>query len=368
MTIRRGRQPSLGLEMMNLFSKFDIPDPNSGTTVRDPIRKQAFHNEIGKALDLSLNNESRLHGWRVQGLFEAVIVGLGEIKMIKEEDVGGFYFDDRDGGLKLPDFRVIRKDGEHLLVEVKGVSPSGRLKPQRMREQDMAEQRRYAQLTNARLVFAHYWSVLNMWSLVDSSVFELKNDHYVLSLESAMYANELGLLGDASIGIEPPLVFSLVAGDGPQSERSVSPDKVEYGFTVKDVELNSAGHVLTDPLEKKIAWFLMQYGRWQPNQETVVVDGRLVRVNWTFEPELADDEQREIITRQGLVIVGPLSSMYSQLYNEATLTESGELRSVRHEANPGALSELIPTDYWDNEDRVLGLWKFIQEPTKNGQL
>jgi hypothetical protein len=54
--------------------------------------------------------------------------------------------------------------------------------------------------------------------------------------------------------------------------------------------------------------------------------------------------------------------MYSSLYNEATLTESGEVRAIRHEPDPGMLSKLIPADYWVRANSSLAIWKFTMTP------
>lgn len=58
--------------------------------------------------------------------------------------------------------------------------------------------------------------------------------------------------------------------------------------------------------------------------------------------------------------------MYSTLYNEATLTDAGELRSLRHEPDPGSLAALIPADYWDRATRDLPIWKFRFRPNDDG--
>lgn len=367
MVVRRGRLPSAALEALNLFSRFDSPTSGTNTTVRDPARRQDFQELISAALDQSLDNESRLHGWRVQGLFEAMIVCLGGIRLIKEEDTGNYYFDDASGDIKLPDFRIVRTDGEHLLVEVKGVGPKDMVKPQRVRAQDLEQQLRYAELTGARLVLAHYWSALNRWTVVDPNALEHRDSQVLLPIEAAIKANELGLLGDAQIGTEPPLVFSLLADASQQTRRTLGADEQQIGFTVGEVEFASAGRILTDPVEQRIAWFLMLHGSWDTTEEPEIENGRLVKVKFVCVPPGADDDQAaEAIARQGCADVGSLSSMYSTLYNEATLTDTGELRSLRHEPDPGSLAALIPADYWNRTTRDLPIWKFRVRPNDDG--
>lgn len=77
-------------------------------------------------LEESLANQRRLHGRWTQDLFQAVLVSLDDIRMIKDEDAGTFFFDQDQPELKLPDFRVVCGDDEHLLVEVKNVAKAFR--------------------------------------------------------------------------------------------------------------------------------------------------------------------------------------------------------------------------------------------------
>lgn len=358
-----GRKPAGDLDALDLFSRMDVPASGTATTVPSPERRERFHNKLNATLDQSLSNPSRLHGWRVQGLFEAMIVSLGAVRMIKEEDAGRYFFDAADA-VRPADFRIITAAGEHLLVEVKGVNPSDDTKPQRIRNQDLDPLLRYAELTGARLLFAHYWSAINLWSLVDAfALARLDERRRVLNFESAMMANELGLVGDAQIGTEPPLTFSLIADPAGQ-EHDDRGARTEIRFRVGAVELASAGRVLTDLQQQKIAWFLMLHGQWLPTEQPVIEDGRLVRIDHVFRPVVPDDKEfAEAISDQGFALVGSLSSMYSNAYNDVTLTEDGEIRMLRHEPDPGALAALVPSDYWDNrESDALPIWRITQDP------
>jgi hypothetical protein len=49
-------------------------------------------------------------------MFEAMAVSLGEIEILKQEDAGHIYADEK---LRLPDFRLVLSDGSQMLVEVK---------------------------------------------------------------------------------------------------------------------------------------------------------------------------------------------------------------------------------------------------------
>jgi len=348
------RQPVL-LESLQLFSQLDTEDTDSA--IQAVSRRQAVLEQIRQGLDKSLVNEARLHGWRVQSLFEAVIVGLGSVQLIKTEDAGGCYFDDGLGKIKIPDYRLIRRDGEQLLVEVKNVEPTTFPQPQSVRKSELDRMQRYAELTGARLVLAHYWSMMNLWTVVDPRALTQEGERLLLDPEQAMKANELGQLGDALIGSRPPLVLSLVAdSDKDRSVRPACNDEQEVRFTIAATELSSAGHVLTDPVEIGIAWFLLNYGGWAGHEELGVTDDGLPeRLEFVAAPA-------EPVPGQDLEMIGHLSSMYSSLYNARTLLPEGGIRKLRHEPHPDILGNLIPDDYWD-QPRTLPLWRFQIQPS-----
>lgn len=122
MVLRAGRPYSAELEVIDLFARLDSRTSDEISLVADPTRREEVQARIDAAIDDSLENPSRLHGWRVQGMFEAIIVALGTVRLIKQEDSGGFFYDDLRGVVKPPDFRIVAEDGQTLFVEVKGVS------------------------------------------------------------------------------------------------------------------------------------------------------------------------------------------------------------------------------------------------------
>jgi len=309
------------------------------------------------ALSESLANPSRLHGWHVQGLFEAVVVTLGSVRLLKVEDCGRFY-SDGDAAVMLPDFRIVTNIGEQILVEVKSVAPAAEITDQSLRSTDVEKQMRYAEMTGARLLFAHYWAGLNLWTLVDANVLQSCGKKRVLSFKDAAMANEFVSLGDMSIGVEPPLVFSLLPNPSkPRLRESFSNTSDRIKFTIGGVELSNAGRVLTDKTERKIAWFLMRYGPWGVSEEPQVNDrGEVERFDYVFAPPGEDR------TEQGLAVAGSLSSMYSVFYNFLTLSDEG-VKKLRHEPDPGSLANFIPTDYWTQPSRALPIWAFKLAPS-----
>ena len=111
-----------------------------------------------------------------------------------------------------------------MLIEVKNVNPRT-YKEVLVNERDLNQKQQYADLMATRLLLAHYWSAANHWSVIDPRVLERRDGKLVLRFETAMMANELGLMGDSMIGTRPPLTLSLIADPSqPQKMRRISED------------------------------------------------------------------------------------------------------------------------------------------------
>lgn len=359
MVLRRGRKGDLGLEVLPLI-ELALPETLGQTLLRD--RHAETVAEISDALRTSLNNVSRLQGWQAQYAFEASVVALGAIRLIKFEDSGLYYFDDAEGDLQPADFRIVLGEGTHLLVEVKNVAPTDL--ETTVRAKDMAAAKGYAEATGGRLLYALFWSCIGIWSLVDPSVFRHEGNVKRLALTDAIKADEMYLLGDSMLASEPPLTFSVNMdrtkeqvvdrpGDGEETRK----------VTISGVELLSAGQIITDPTEQKLAWFLIMHGGWSHTEESQFDDdGRLARLNYVCAPDIPDEEASREIEQQGFAIFGPLSALYTRRFLEATTTDEGDIRALRHEPDPALLARLVPDDYWDRQDHVLRLWRFNVRP------
>jgi hypothetical protein len=354
--------------------------------VGDEQDRAAFVDSIATGLDESLADQRRLHGRWAQDLFQAVAVSLNGIRMIKDEDAGKFYFDQAGLELRLPDFRVVRADGEHLLVEVKNVGPgkvfrhgaeASAPRVQRLRTADVEALRRYAGMTGARLVFAHYWSAINHWTMIDSQALQRNGAHFELDIRTAMIANELGLLGDRVVCTTAQLALSLLADpDAPgapaddeegatlfidQDSFDARPpggpghraDTDEVSFRIGRIEFSCNGQALTDAVERRIAQYLFFFGGGEVT----------TKVRW-------DDEERPA----GIDLIwsspaGPespmvgswLSSMYSARYILATKQPDGTITRFGH-APDTKISRLVPHNYWDANNRVLPLYLSNQRP------
>jgi hypothetical protein len=354
MDLRKLKRERRELGSLALF--VDLDEPERGTSLQDVRRRQHVVAEIGRGLDESLANTARLHGWRVQTLFKAVVVELGGARLIKEEDEGECYSED-GAMVKLPDYRLVLGDGEMILVEVKNVAPGALDTKISFGEFEALE--RYAELNGARLLFAHYWSQANLWSMVDASVLSREKSAATLKLTDALLANEMGFLGDATIATTPPLVLRLRAD--PEAPRILGAEEAggyrRATFTIDEVEILAAGTLLVDEEERRIAQALMQLGGWEV-EETANIDenNEVVSVDFTHCPA---EEQPGVPHNQ----VAPLSSLYSAAFNQATLDEDGVPSRLAVNPEPGRMTGLIPSDYWGHGERDLALWRFELYPS-----
>ena len=185
-----------------------------------------------------------------------------------------------------------------------------------VRAKDMAATQRYVDATGGRLLYAHFWSVAGIWTLVDPSVLSSTGAVRRLTFEKAMMANEMYLLGDGLLAVEPPLVFSMIMDrEEVQVAERLGDGEETRQVMVSGVELLNVGRVITDPVERKLAWFLIRNGRW-PQTEEYQFDneGRLERVDYICSPEISDEEAARQIAAQGMAIVGALSTLNTRKF------------------------------------------------------
>ncbi|MEJ8652675.1 hypothetical protein WKI65_32575 [Streptomyces sp. MS1.AVA.3] len=253
---------------------------------------------------------------------------------------------------------VLSWDGTQLLIEVKNVAPGGL--EAKVRAKDMSAAQNYTQATGGRLLYAHFWSGMGMWTLVDPSAFGLDGSQRRLSFVAAFKANEMqSLLGDGMLASEPPLTFSVTMDR--EKEKLAGDDW--RALTIGGVELLSAGRVITDPDEQKLAWFLLWHGGWAETTDTHVDDqGRVERIDFIYQPETDEDGERQI-AEQEFAFFGPLSKMYTLRFLQSITTDEGDIRALREEPEPALLAQLVPEGYWAKEDHVLRIWRFRQIPT-----
>lgn len=339
--IKRISRDGLKYDPVRLLDNFAR---TSGGILHDQSVQADFLAIFSESLKANLNSPILLHGFRTETMFAYVAAALGKCSVVKQEDAGNVYA--MEPNLRVPDFRIVVERGREILIEVKNYRPRNPLSEFRLSCDYLEGLQKYASTFKQDLYLAIFWSEAKIWSLVPADCFDRISDHCVLSISNAMKYNEMAMLGTV-----PPLELALYSDLS--KPRNVPTDgKVE--FTIGRVELLSGGEPISDPMERKIAWFLLLYGRWpgesKPTPE--VVDGELIAVRFCFAPEerANPDEDFEI--------VGSLSEMVSRQYSEMT-APSGSVDLLLPRNEPSELGVLIPPDF---RGQKLRLWRFLITP------
>jgi hypothetical protein len=318
-------------------------------SLRDPATKAAFGAHVAAAVDQALSDPVLLHGRRTEAMFEALLVSLGEFRLLKAEDAGRVFPAEQ---FRVPDFRVVLKCGTQWLVEVKNAYVDG---PSQQRRRFMNQDYRealeaYAASTGAELKLAVFWAKWSIWTLVSPSRFADAEGNVVLDMEAAMAASELAWLGDRMIGTRPPLRLRLsmdAAKTGP-----IGPDGMTQ-VVIESAALFCDKAQIIDPVEQQIAWIFMQHGEWPSSEaEAIIEEDRLVAIEFRWEPK-----ER---LNNGFEMIGTLSRMFSRYYAEQTL-KNREVIQVTAPLRPGWFTPLVSSDY---ESRALPLWRFQVQPVK----
>ena len=335
-TIRKISRDPEGIESLKLYVAL-TPQEALGADLQDPARLDEFVDRLKRGVSGSVQKASRLHGLRVEALFRAMLVALGGLTLLTDVDGGEPYFDDAGGPVKLPDFCIVGRDGQQLLVEVKSVSPSDPLKPHVISRTEMLGLQRYGELMQAPVAVAHYWTAWNRWTLIPLNELKPKGRKYGIDLQDALVCNELSRFGDSMVGTRSPLTLSLHVQQAGQQPAARDRAKVK----VTGVEISAAGVALKDKQEADIAWFLMRYGDWPAGEPQMrMKEGAPQAIELSVSPR---SEDLELAKRQGFATIGMLSSMYSSMYNELTLMPDGGVRELRHDPDPGELAGRVPS-------------------------
>jgi hypothetical protein len=351
--IRRKARDTEGIGSLKAVSALDpfVVVNGAAAAARDVDELIA---RMGAGIRASLENPSRLHGLRAESMFRAVLVALGGFRLLVEEDEGQMYFDDAYGPVKLPDYRAVDGDGEQVLVEVKTVPPGPGRFTHSIRVSEVEGLRRYGELTGVPVSVAHYWSGPNLWTLIDLQHLRPSGNRSEIEIGEAMRFNQMRRFGDRIIATKPPLELRLRVDE--HGERGENVATVE----ITELKQFAAGEELVDEFERRVAFLLLRFGRWQ--HETLAElgsEGRIQAISLKVTPP---PEELENVENQGFAMVGILSSMYSALFNEATLDDAGAVQRLDHYSEPGEFGTLIPSDYPETPDQRLRLWIFDVQP------
>ena len=279
--------------------------------------------------------------------------------MIKDEDAGELYHDE-GRPLHLPDFRVVTKVGEHLLVEVKNVGPARMLKTQRILAEHFNATQDYARLTRARLVFAHYWSGVNWWTLVDADRFTPSGKYFELTISEASKANEFAMVGDLLLMTSSVItVMMLAAGikDGTRVDPEMAAGLSVLGFEPSTVHFACDGVPVISRNEAELVQAVALWGGGAMSDPGLIADemGNRVGLVMTIQSP-AGTESPNLGSR--------LSSIYSARYLAATTDAiGGSVKQLRYQPDP-TLTRLAAIARAGVTGRVMPVQVFTQVPTK----
>lgn len=328
---------------------FGLLARDEGYSFKDEENGRKFINDLETEFFKAKNTSTIPHGLRTQAMFECLVASLGKCAVLKQEDSGEICA--TDTSLKAPDLRLLLDDGQEFFVEVKNYYPSDPMASYSFKPRYLNGLRRYAKLFNHDLKIAIYWAKWNIWTLVPEAKIQNEGVSFSISMDEAMMANEMSILGDYMVGTKTPLGIKLFADTN--KSRFVGDDGKVH-FTIGKVELYCGGTRIDNSFEKKLAYYLMLFGNWPlngPIYESEV--NKPVAIEYRFQPP-------ETTPKQGFEIVGALSNMFSSYYNMITAPE-GEVERISPKQTPTSMGIIIPRDY---KGKCLPLWRFVIKPKK----
>lgn len=305
-------------DLLSELGKFGF---EHSVSLDDPEAIPKFATFVGDTLGNALSNPALLHGHRVEAMFEALIVSLGQYSLLKAEDNGRIYPSDH---YTTPDFRVVLRDGSQWLIEVKNARINDPFKQERrfMNRTYREKLENYAAATGGDLKLAIYWSTWGLWTLVSPHHFVDGAGNVSIDMHAALTKNELATLGDRIIGTKPPLKFRLEAAHDRRAP--INPDG-SVMFAPGRIALYSGEDELTDTFEKQIAWAFMLYGDWIVTEPIAIMEGdTLAAFEFHWFP---DEDTNAGLPVNGQPMVGIFSRMFSRYYSQNTMDNENVVQS-----------------------------------------
>ena len=333
-------KPGQSIDLFRLLSQED------DYQLSDAESTSKFIAKLEEEFEKAKSSPIRLHGFRIQAMFEYVAASLGNCTIIKTEDSGSLHTKNQD--IRVPDFRILLNDGKDFLVEVKNFYQRTPFQKFYVKKRYLDELSHYASLFKVEIRLAVYWSKWNLWTLISFDNIQCEGDKCYLTLEEALKHNEMALLGDSIIATIPPLKFRVLTD--PTHPRAVS-ENGEVIFQIGGVELYCKSNLLTVPREQSIALFLMLYGEWPSGDiEANIENSELISIDFVCEP-------LELIPDQDFQMIGNMSSMISNRFNSLTAPE-GTIEKLSPITDISNLGIDIPADY---KGEHLPIWRVIMQ-------
>jgi len=279
-------------------------------------------------------------------MFAYVAGALGNCSLIKQEDGGGICLV-TDDKVKIPDYRIILRDAETFLVEVKNCSDTKIF----FKEDYIEGLKNYASLNKCPLKIAVYWSRGKIWSLVSPDWFVFNNNRCELNIGQAIAMSEMAKLNDRMVATTPPLALRLLMDE---TKTSIIDDKGNCLFSIGSVQMFCAGRQIVDKIEKDIAFQLILSAQWKEEENVEIVENKVAYIEYKYAPIETNEEQ-------GFSMIGYLSSIISEKFNSSTVHKK-KIERLAPQCDPEQFEVFIPDDY---QGKVLPLWRFTIQPNKD---
>ena len=332
-------------ELLAELGKFSLKREIS---LRDPATTAAFIRHTSDGAQRAISDEALLHGHRAEAMFEALLISLGQFQLLKAEDSGRCFPEDR---YTVPDFRIVLLDGAQWLVEVKNVyKPDPSQQHRRLLSQSYLEKlTSYAEATGAELKIAVHWARWSMWTLVSPDRLIGADGGVDLDMQTAIRVNELSALGDRTIGTRPPLRLRVLMD---RQRTSAIDEQGKVTATIGGTVLYCEDEEITDLNEREIAWAFIQYGDWSEDEspEPIIDGDRLLAIDYRWNPVQS--------TGQGFEFIGTLSRMFARYYAQHTI-DSGQVVQLQAPLRPNWFKPLLDMK---GDSRALPLWQFELQP------
>ena len=339
------RKPEL-FEALELYQQLSQDDDLELTNEE---HDEKFIHQLTHNLRIAKSNPITIYGIRAQAMFEFIVTSLNKIKLLKVEDSGDIYTIKET--ITPPDFRLILNDDNEIFIEVKNFYQKDPVSPYSLKKEYFERLVEYANIFKLDLKIAIYWSKWNIWTLIDSNKFSLKNNNYVISFIEACINNEMFILGDLMVATIPPLEMRIVA-DKKRDRKILDSGLVK--FHIGEIEFYCGGKLITDKKEKNIAFNLIYFSEWPISEPIAEVENEnLICISFKSEPvERTENQEFEIL--------GSLSSMISKQFQMLTAPE-GEVERISPKVEKTKLGTLISTDY---KGKQLPIWRFFNYSKK----
>lgn len=301
----------------------------------------------------------KVFGLRAESVFRELVVALGQVTYLKEEDQGAWA--DFGVAAQPTDFLLGTKSGARLAVEVKNCNAqTGSL---RLKIDYFDRLKAFAGLVGHDLRIAMYWSQWRSWTLVPPQAFRAcDGDKLEVDFARAFAHNEMCYLGDRLLHTTPALgirvkvttLESLETGD----------DEFMKKFRIEDFRFVAGDAVLRTERDLRIALHLFQYGTWR-------ADGWKYRQNdegeWVelLAKPAEDQEDDDVLGNRRAI--GFLSQHYSNAVSSLLAEDSINIPEGFAGFNYGGLDRVVPRDF-DFAGSEISLMVFELFPEHHGGL